>query len=96
MTFSTMYESTAAWNDSFWSNERFDSLLVQARAELDENRRREMYYEMQAILRDEGGVIIPLFAAYVFAMNDSIGHTGNFASNWDLDGNRFMERWWKA
>lgn len=96
MTFSTMYESTAAWNDSFWSNEHFDSLLVQARAELDENRRREMYYEMQAILRDEGGVIIPLFAAYVFAMNDSIGHTGNFASNWDLDGDRFMERWWKA
>lgn len=54
MTFSTMYESTAAWNDSFWKNERFDTLLVQARAELDENRRREMYYEMQAILQDEG------------------------------------------
>jgi len=96
MTFSTMYESTAAWNDSFWKNDRFDSLLVQARAELDEDRRREMYHEMQAILHDDGGVVIPLFAAYVFAMNDSIGHTGEFASNWDLDGERFMERWWKV
>lgn len=96
MVFSTMYESKAAWNDTFWSNQRFDTLLVQARAELDENRRREMYYEMQSILQDEGGAIIPLFAAYVFGMNESIGHTGEFASNWDLDGMRFMERWWKA
>jgi peptide/nickel transport system substrate-binding protein len=33
------------------SNGRFNELLVAARAELDEDKRREMYYEMQAILR---------------------------------------------
>jgi len=95
MMFSTAYQSGVAWNDTFWGNERFDQLLVEARAELDDNKRREMYYEMQAILNDEGGALIPFFASYVFALSDNIGH-GEFASNWDLDGERWMERWWRA
>lgn len=93
LMFSTAYQSGVAWNDSFWSNERFDELLVTARAELDEAKRREMYYEMQVILNETGGVIIPMFASYVFATSDKIGHD-KFASNWDLDGERWMERWW--
>jgi len=92
--FSTAYQSGAAWNDSYWSNARFDELLVKARAELDTEKRREMYYEMQAILNQNGGVIIPMFASYVFATSDKIGHGDQFASNWDLDGERWMERWW--
>jgi len=96
MMFSTAYQSGVAWNDTFWSNARFDELLVAARAELDENKRREMYYEMQAILNDEGGALIPFFASYVFATSDKIGYSDKFASNWDLDGERWMERWWRA
>ncbi|PJK27783.1 ABC transporter substrate-binding protein [Minwuia thermotolerans] len=91
--FSTAYQTDAAWNDTFWSNERFDELLIAARAELDEAKRREMYYEMQAILNQNGGAIIPMFASWVFATTDKVGH-GEFASNWDLDGERWMERWW--
>lgn len=94
MMFSTAYETGAAWNDSFWSNERFDMLLREARAELDDNKRREMYYEMQAIVNDDGGVAVPMYAAYVFATKDNIGHGDQFASNWDMDGSRYMERWW--
>ena len=96
MMFSTAYQSGVAWNDTFWSNARFDELLIAARAELDENKRREMYYEMQLILNQDGGALIPFFASYVFAINDGIGHADGFASNWDLDGERWMERWWKA
>lgn len=91
--FTTAYSEGAAWNDTFWSNARFNELLIKARAELDEGKRREMYYEMQAILRDDGGVIVPMFANYVFATRENIGH-GELASNWDLDGERWMERWW--
>lgn len=60
--FSLAYASDAAWNDTFWGNERFDELLVAARAELDEARRRAMYEEMQHIISDDGGAIIPVFA----------------------------------
>ena len=91
--FTTAYQTGAAWNDSFWSNERFDELLLRAREELDETTRREMYYEMQAILNREGGVIVPMFASYVFATTDNVGHN-EFASNYDADGERWMERWW--
>ena len=96
MMFSTAYKGGTAWNDTFWMNERFDKLLVEARAELDEAKRRQMYYEMQAILSDEGGVLIPFFAAYVFATDEKVGVPGKLASNWDLDGGRFIERWWLA
>lgn len=95
MMFSTAYQSGVAWNDSYWSNARFDELLLKARAELDEAKRREMYYEMQLILNQDGGVVIPMFASYVFATTDAIGHN-QFGSNWDLDGARWMERWWFA
>jgi len=93
--FSTAYQTGAAWNDTFWSNERFDKLLLEARAELDENKRRQMYYEMQAIVNDDGGAIIPMFASYVFATSDKVGY-GDFATNWDCDGERWMTRWWFA
>ncbi len=91
--FSTSYQSGVAWNDSFWSNKRFDELLLAARAELDLARRRAMYYEMQEIVNVDGGVIVPMFAAYVFATRDNVAH-GDMAANWDLDGERWMERWW--
>lgn len=94
--FSTAYASGVAWNDTFWSNARFDELLVAARAELDENKRREMYFEMQAILNDEGGVVVPMFASYVFATNDGVGYPERFSSHYDMDGERWMERWWRT
>ncbi len=96
LMFSTAYACGVAWNDSFWCNERFDKLLVEARAELDQAKRREMYYEMQAILNDRGGVVIPMFASYVFATSDSLGTPDQLGSNWDMDGERWMERWWKV
>ncbi|MZR11771.1 peptide ABC transporter substrate-binding protein [Maritimibacter sp. DP07] len=94
--FTTTYQTGASWNDTFWSNERFDELLVKARGELDEAKRREMYYEMQAILNQKGGALIPMFASWVFAHSDSVAHPEVMGSNWDVDGMRWMERWWFA
>ena len=52
-----------------------------------------MYSEMQAILNQDGGVVIPMFASYVFATSDKVSYGDQFASNWDMDGERWMERW---
>ena len=93
--FSTAYSESASWNDTFWQHEKFNKLLVEARAELNEAKRREMYVEMQSILRDEGGVVIPLFNNNVFAMSTKVQH-GPMGGNWDLDGGKFIERWWFA
>ena len=75
---------------------KLDERAAGIRAELDEAKRREMYHEMQQILSDDGGTVIPMFASYVFALSDKIGHGESFATNWDLDGERWMERWWFA
>ena len=90
---SMAYKSGVSWNDTFWSNARFDQLLDQARAELDTDKRRAMYYEMQEILNMDGGVIVPMFASFVFATSDKIAFGGPLASNQDSDGERWAERW---
>lgn len=93
MMFSTAYAADASWNDTFWKNNRFNQLLVAARAELDEDKRGAMYREMQSIVRDDGGVVVPMFAADLSAATDRIQH-GPLAANWELDGFRGPERWW--
>ena len=52
-----------------------------------------MYFEMQSIVSNEGGVVVPMFNNYVFAMSNKIEH-GTLQGNWDLDGALWMERWW--
>ena len=94
--FSTAYQSGVAWNDTYWANERFDGLLLEARSELDEAKRRDMYVEMQQICRDDGGVVVSMFANYVFAVSTAIAHDEQMGGNWDLDGQKCVERWWFA
>ncbi len=92
--FSTTYAAGAPWNDTFWENSRFNELLVGARSELNDEKRRQMYGEMQELLRNDGGALIPMFANYVSAAVDRVKLPEQTASNWDLDGFRFSERWW--
>lgn len=93
--FSQVYAKGAAWNESHWDNDRFNALLVEARSELDESKRRDMYREMQLLCRDDGGTIIPVFANYIDARNESVAH-GKLASNLFFDGWKIVERWWQA
>jgi len=93
--FSTAYAADAAWNDSFWKHDRFNKLLKEARAMLDKNKRRELYVEMQKIVRDEGGVIVPMYADYLAAANKKVKF-GKLAGNWPMDGHKNVERWWFA
>lgn len=92
--FSQAYAADADWNESRWKNPRFNELLVAARIELNDAKRREMYGEMQTLCRDDGGSVIPMYANYVWATATSVAHDEAVAANWDLDGNRCVERWW--
>ncbi len=93
--FTTSYAADAPWNDSHWKNARFNELLIKARAELDTNKRREMYYEMQQIVRDDGGVIVIAFVQDLHAGTDKLRY-GKLAANWEMDGWKACERWWFA
>ena len=92
--FSAGYAADASWNDTFWKHDRFNELLLAARAELDTNKRRDMYWEMQQIVSDDGGAMIPMFANFVIGLSTKVGHPEKAGGNWDLDGGRALERWW--
>ncbi len=94
--FSQIYSSGADWNESKWENERFNELLIQARAELDTTKRRDMYVEMQTICNEDCGSVIPMFMAYTHAISSKIGLPETIANNWELDGHKNGERWWFA
>lgn len=93
--FTSGYAAGGSWNETRWAHPRFNELLRAARGELDENRAREMYWEMQQITRDEGGSVIPLFADHLTAYSDKLAHA-ELKGNWELDGQRIMRRWWFA
>ena len=93
--FTMAYAADAPANDMHWKHERFNKLLVEARGELDQKKRKEMYHEMQEIVRDEGGVIIPIIANMLDAASTKVKFD-NPAGNQELDGLRICERWWFA
>jgi len=94
--FSTAYEAGVPWNDSQWDDAEFQKLLLEARPELDSDKRRTIYQEMQQILRDRGGVIIPMFANYVQAGSSKLAHGPKIGNLWQMDNARLGERWWFA
>ena len=62
--YSTAYLSTAEWNDTAFKDPHFDELLIAARGELDQAKRKAMYSEMAYIVRDTGGLICPMSVSY--------------------------------
>ena len=95
MMFSVAYSGDAKWNDTHFKNPAFDKLVLGARAELDEAKRRAMYWDCQRILRDEGGTIIPFYIDYVEALSTKVAH-GPLSGLWETDSQKAIERWWFA
>ncbi len=96
--FSAAYTNDTEWNATAWKGTddsgKFNQIVLDARKELDTDKRRAMYYEAQALLSNDGGVIVPMFANYIQGVSKRIGHSDVMAGNWDLDGAKLMERWW--
>jgi peptide/nickel transport system substrate-binding protein len=91
--FSTAYAAGVPWNETRWENARFNELLVTARAELDTAKRREMYVEMQQLVRDDGGTVAFIFPSDLHAASDKVKYK-DLAGNWQMDGGKCCEKWW--
>ena len=94
--FTLAYKDDAPWNESHWQNKRFNELLLQAKAELDDTKRAAQYREMCVIASEDGGTVIPFFANFVYARSKKVQHGPSLASSWELDGGRGYHRWWFA
>ncbi|NVO54456.1 ABC transporter substrate-binding protein [Rhodobacteraceae bacterium B1Z28] len=85
--YTTAYLSSADWNDTRFNNPKFDELLFKARGELDTAKRVEMYAEMAMIVRDQGGLIAPMF-------NDFVDGVSNSVQGYEDDPNGFLMYSW--
>jgi len=93
--YSTAYYSGAEWNDTRWKNPDFDAKLLEARAELDEAKRKEIYSQMGRQLNEEGAVILPMFNDFVDAtLNDVQGYIDD--ANGSLMNYYAFKHTWKA
>ncbi len=66
------YKSDAKWNESYWKNEEFDKLLVEARGVTDKGLRKEMYCRMQTLITEHSGTIVPVHRNYVDAKKKNV------------------------
>ncbi len=93
--FSVAYRSDADWNESRFKSTEFDDLMFQARVEKDTAVRAGIYTKMQGLVRDQAGVIIPMFNDYVDAIASSVqGYIKNPSDS--LGGHRIAENTWFA
>jgi peptide/nickel transport system substrate-binding protein len=65
--FTLFFKSDAPWNESAWKDPKFDQLLLAARGETDTAKRKQMYGDMQGMIRDDAGIGIPLFISMLDA-----------------------------
>jgi peptide/nickel transport system substrate-binding protein len=69
---SIMFHSEAKWNETGVKSPELDDMIVKARGELDEERRKQLYYDIQRWVRTNAGVIIPIFGSTISAYRDTV------------------------
>ncbi|GAC1045386.1 ABC transporter substrate-binding protein [Rhizobium sp. No.120] len=70
--FSLLYASNAPWNESQYKSEKFDKMLIEARGLLDQAKRKQIYAEMQVMIAEEAGTIIPAYISNVDALSSKV------------------------
>jgi peptide/nickel transport system substrate-binding protein len=93
--YSIAYLSKAEWNDTRFFREDFDRLIIGARSELDAAKRKSMYRQAAMILRDEGGVIVPMFNNYIDATSPRVGGWVD-DPNGEMMGSHALTKCWVA
>jgi peptide/nickel transport system substrate-binding protein len=94
--FTQFFKSDAAWNESGWKNPKFDQLLLAARSETDDAKRKQMYGDMQVIVAEQGGIGIPAFISLLDANDQRLQGLGSIPTG-AMMGFSFAEHvWWNA
>lgn len=94
--FTQFFKSDAPWNESGWNNPKFDQLLVAARSETDETKRKQMYGDMQQIVATQGSIGIPAFISILDANDKRLQGLGSIPTG-AMMGFSFAEHvWWNA
>jgi peptide/nickel transport system substrate-binding protein len=93
LQFSIVYKSDAPWNDAKWKRPDFDQLLAASKEELDVAKRKQMYQDMQRMIVEDGGQIVPVFNNVIDAGSKKVR---NFiaAPSYEMGGFKGPTRVW--
>ena len=75
---------------------KFDEVLIAARAELDQVKRKAMYSELAYLVRDTGGLILPMFNDFVEVVRDEVGGWAQDPNGELMAGKALHKCWIKA
>jgi len=98
--FTTCCMPESNWNDGAWrgteASEKFSKLVVAARGELNKDKRREMYWECQRLINEDGGAIHWCYSNLLSAQGKKVMYPEKVSGQWAVDGGKNAERWWFA
>ena len=92
---STQFLSGGAWNDTHFKSPALDKLVVDARVELNREKRKELYTEAQRIISEDAGMVC-------FGVGDQMDGSSTKLkglephARYDMNDNRLAEKGWFA
>ena len=66
------YHSESGYNETNWNRLDVNKMLLDARKELDEAKRRQIYHDLQEVVSNEGGATIPVFRQLLFGSSKKL------------------------
>ena len=91
--FTQFFKSDAPWNEANWKSPKFDQMLLAARGEPDDAKRKKIYGDMQVLVHETGGVGIPMFQSSLDAHTSKLQGLGSIPLA-GLMGFAFAEHVW--
>ena len=90
---SQFYLSSSANNESKWHNPQFDQLVIASRGERDATKRKQMYDDMQKLIYDHCGTLIPMFVSNLDGYSSKVKGLESWPSGLMMNY-RFHENVW--
>ncbi|MDQ0094139.1 ABC transporter substrate-binding protein [Paeniglutamicibacter psychrophenolicus] len=78
-----VFRSGSSYNESAWSNAAFDQLLVDARREMNDERRRGIYQDAQRLIIEDGADMTPMFGDRLVGLSRKVVNYSEFGFEFD-------------
>jgi peptide/nickel transport system substrate-binding protein len=79
------YTCESQFPETHWCREEFDQLLAKAGTTVDEAERTKLYHDLQKMVTEDGGAIIPMFVHAVAGMRTECTGWEPHVQNFNLD-----------
>lgn len=78
-----IFRSGSSYNESAWSNETFDGLLDDARAEMDDAKRLTLYQDAQRLVVEDGADMTPMFGDRLVGLSRDVVNYSEYGFEFD-------------